>query len=284
MLEAYAFLGAFTVQILATSVLYPALFVRFVRARTMGLPAERLAQMYPGVDVGRAQERFLTRYRVLNTVIAVIGLVLLVWLFGYMRRADWHDGPVKVLVTVYFCVAQMFPLGLIVWLGVRFNKEHKQSLPDRKRKAVLERRGLFDFISPFAVVLAVLLYFLFAAFVFYIRQHAFPGLAVLISIGSVTLIYVVIALVVYKMVFGRNRNPLDTHAGRLHAIGVAVKSGVYTCIVTVVYLSLNFALRLLELQKWELFALSGFFVMCALLASMGVIKPLRQPEADGLAK
>jgi hypothetical protein len=85
-------------------------------------------------------------------------------------------------------------------------------------------------------------------------------------------------------VFGRNRNPLDTHAGRLHAIGVAVKSGVYTCIVTVVYLSLNFALRLLELQKWELFALSGFFVMCALLASMGVIKPLRQPEASGLAK
>ena len=118
----------------------------------------------------------------------------------------------------------------------------------------------------------------------YIRQHPFPGFAGLISIFGVTMIYVVIALVVYKMVFGRNRNPLDTHAGRLHAIGVTVKSGVYTCIVTVAYLSLNFALRLLELQRWELFALSGFFVMCALLASMGVIKPLREPEADGLAK
>jgi hypothetical protein len=279
MLEAYAFLAAFTVQILATSILYPALFIRFVRARTMSLPGERLAQMYPGVDVARAQERFLTRYSALHTVIAVIGLLLLAWLFGYVRRADWHDGPVKVLITVYFFVAQVFPLSLIVWLGVRFNKEHKQSLPDRKRKAVLERRGLFDFVSPFAVVLAVLLYFLFAAFVFYIRQHPFPGFAGLISLAGVTLIYAAIALVVYVMVYGRNRNPLDTHAGRLHSIGVAVKSGVYTCIVTVVYLSFNFALRLLDLQRWELFALCTFFVICALLSSLGVLKPLRQPAA-----
>jgi hypothetical protein len=277
MLEAYAFLAAFTVQILATSILYPALFIRFVRARTMSLPAERLAQMYPGVDVARAQERFLTRYSALHTVIAVIGLLLLAWLCGYVRRADWHDGPVKVLITVYFFVAQVFPLSLIVWLGVRFNKEHQRSMPDRKRKAVLERRGLFDFISPFAVVLALLLYFLFAAFVFYIRQHPFPGFAGLISLAGVTLIYVAIALVTYVMVYGRNRNPLDTHAGRLHSIGVAVKSGVYTCIVTVVYLSFNFALRLLDLQRWELFALSIFFVVCALLSSLGVLRPLHRP-------
>lgn len=279
MLEAYAFLAAFTVQILATSVLYPTLFVRFVRARTMTLPAERLAQMYPGVDVARAQERFLTQYSTLHTVIAVIGLLLLAWLVGYVRRADWHDGPVKILITVYFFVAQVFPLALIVWLGVRFNKEHKRPLPDRKRKAILERRGLFDFISPVAVFLAVLGYFLFAAFVVYMRERPFPGLAGLISLAGVTLTYVAIALVVYTMVYGKNRNPLDTHAGRLHSIGVAVKSGVYTCIVTVVFLSLNFALRLLDLQRWELFALSLFFVVCALLSSFGVIKPLRQPEA-----
>jgi hypothetical protein len=279
MLEAYAFLAAFTVQILVTSILYPALFIRFVRARTMSLPAERLAQMYPGVDVARAQERFLTRYSALHTVIAVIGLLLLAWLFGYVRRADWHDTPVKVLITVYFFVAQVFPLGLIVWLGVRFNKEHKRSLPDRKRKAVLERRGLFDFISPFAVTLAVMGYFLFAVFMLYLRQRPFPGFAGVITLVGVTLVYAFIALVIYTMVYGKNRNPLDTHAGRLHSIGVAVKSGVYTCIVTVVYLSFNFGLRLLDLQRWELFALSMFFVICALLTSLGVIKPLRQPEA-----
>jgi len=137
--------------------------------------------------------------------------------------------------------------------------------------------GLSASAFGFGASIFFLGYFLFVAFMLYIRQHPFPGFAGVIAIVGVTMIYLVIALVVYVMVYGRNRNPLDTHAGRMHGIGVAVKSGVYTCIVTVAYLSLNFALRLLELQRWELFALSAFFVVCALLSSMGVIKPLRQP-------
>ncbi len=283
MLEAYAFLAAFTVQILASSVLYPAWFIKYVRVQATRVPVERLAQLYPGVDLGHAQERFLTQYRALNMGLAVLGLLLLVWLFNYMRRPDWDDGPVEVLITVYFLAAQMVPLGFLVWLGVRFDKEHKRALPpEAKRKALLQRRGLFDFISPFAVVLAVLSYFLFAAFVIYIQQRPFPGFAGLINIGIVTLLYALSALVVYRMLYGRRRNPLETHAGRLHAISVTVKSSVYTCIAVVVYLSLNFSLGLLDLQRWEPFALSIFFVICALLSSMGMIARLRQPEADEL--
>ncbi len=165
MIAAYAFLAAFTVQILVTSVLLPAWFIRYVRVQTTRFPAERLAQLYPGVDVGRAQGRFLTQYRVLTAGIAVLGLLLLGWLFSYMRRPDWDDGPVSILITVQFLAAYMVPFFLFAWFGARFNKEHKRSLPQGKRTAILQRRGLFDFVSPFAVSLAVLSYFLFAAFV-----------------------------------------------------------------------------------------------------------------------
>jgi hypothetical protein len=277
MIEAYAFLGAFAVQILATSVLYPAWFIRYLRARTKHLPVDKLAQLYPGVDVAQAQERFLIRYRALNTAIAVVGLVLLVWLFGYTQGPDWNEGPLKVLVSVYFLVSLMVPLGLVAWLGIRFNREYRRRMPEGKRTAVLQRRGLFDFVSPFVVALAVLCYFLFAAFVIYIRQHPFPGFAGLINIGGITLVYAVNAFVVYMMLYGRNRNPLDTHAARLHAISVAVKSSVYSCVVIVVYLSLTFSLGMLDLRRWEPFALSIFFVISALLTSMGV---MRQPEAN----
>lgn len=279
MIAAYAFLAAFAVQILVLSVLHPAWFIRYVRVQATRLPAERLARLYPGVDLGSAQQRFLTQYRALNTGIAVLGLLLLVWLFSYVRRPDWDGGSVLVLVTVFF-VAQMLPLGLVAWLGVMFNMKHKHSLLEGKRKAVLQRRGLFDFVSPFVVFLAVLSYFLFAAFVIYIQQDPFPGFAGYVSIGGVTLIYAVQAIVVYAMLYGRNMNPFDTHAGRLHTIGLAVKTSVYSCIVVVVYLSLHFSLGLLDLQRWEPFALSVFFVICVLLASMGVIAPLRQPEVD----
>ena len=177
MIEVYVFLAVFPVQILVMSVLYPAWFTRHIRARAKSIPAERLAQLYPGVDLGQARERFLTRYRAVNTVIAVLGLLLLGWLFSYMQRPDWDDGAVEALVTVYFLVVQMLPLVLIAWFATRFNKVHRRSLPEGKRKAILQRRGLFDFVSPFVVFLAVLAYFLFAAFMIYIEQHPFPGFA-----------------------------------------------------------------------------------------------------------
>lgn len=282
MIEAYAFLAAFTVQILAMSVLYPAWFIRYVRAQAARLPAERLAQLYPGVDLGRAQERFLTQYRTLTTGVAVLGLLLLGWLFSYMRRPDWDDGPVQILVTAYFFAAQMLPFFLIVWVGVRFNREHKRPLPQGKRTAILQRRGLFDFVSPFVVFLAVLSYLLFAAFTIYLQQHPFLGFAGLINIVAVTLVYALNAFVVYAVLYGKKGNPLETHAGRLHTIGLAVKSSVYSCIVIVAYLSLNFSLRLLDLQRWEPFALSIFFVITALVASMGFIALPRKPHADDL--
>ncbi len=282
MVEAYAFLAAFTVQILVMSVLLPAWFIRYLRVQATRFPAERLAQLYPGVDVGHAQKRFLTQYRALITGIAVLGLLLLGWLFSYMRRPDWDEGPVEILVTVYFLAAHMLPVCLFVWVGVRFNKEHKRSLPEGKRTAILQRRGLFDFVSPFIVFLAVLSYFLFAAFMIYIQQHPFPGFAGLINLGGITLVYAVNAITVYWMLYGRKANPLETHAGRLHTIGLAVKSSVYSCIVIVVYLSLNFSLRLLDLKTWEPFSLSVFFIICALVASMGFAAPLRKPEVDEL--
>lgn len=286
MLEAHAFLAAFTVQILATSLLYPAWFIRYVRVQATRLPAERLAQLYPGVDLGHAQARFLTQYRALNAGIAMLGLLLLVWLFSYTRRADWNDGPVQILVVVYFLAAQMLPLGLLVWLGVRLNKNRQRPLPEAKRKALLQRRGLFDFISPFAVACAVVSYLLFAAFAFviYLQQRPFPGFASLITLGVVTLVYALNAFVVYMILYGRDSSPLKTHTGRLHAISVTVKSSVYTCIAVVAYLSLNFSLRLLDLPRWEPFALSVFLIICALLASIGVLSPLRQPEMDELTR
>ena len=278
MIEAYAFLAAFIVQILTLSFLYPTWFIRYVRMQTTGLPAERLAQLYPGVDLTAVMERFLTQYRVLTTGGAVLGLLLLGWLFSYMRRPDWDDGPVEVLVSLYFVVAQMLPVFLLVWFAVRFNREHKVRLPEGKRTAVLQRRGLFDFISPFVVFLAVLSYLLFAAFVIYLRHHPFPGFAGLINLVGVTLVYALNALVVYMMLYGKKGNPFETHEGRLRTIGLAVKSSVYSCIVVVVYLSLNLSLGMLDLQRWEPFGLSVFFVITALLASMGFAVSPRQPQ------
>jgi hypothetical protein len=281
MLEAYAFFAVFTAQVVAMSVLYPAWLIRRIRAQAASFPAERFAQLYPDVDLRPALDRFLNRYRALNAGIAVLGLLLMGYLFSYMRRPDWNDGPVEALVTVYF-LAQILPLLLIAWLVVRGNKVLKRSLSEGKRKAVLQRRGLFDFVSPSVVFLAVMGYFLFAAFVIYIQQDPFPGFAGYRTMGGMTLVYALNTFVVYTMLYGKKFNPFETHAGRLHTIGLTVKMSVYSCIVCVVFVSLNFTLVLLDLQRWEPFALSVFFVIVTLVCLTGLTAPPSPPEAEGL--
>lgn len=270
MIETYAFFAAFLVQILAMSVLHPAWFVRYVRVRMESCyEDERYVQLYPGVE-RTGVERFLTLYRTVNACIAVLGLLLLGWLFNYVQRQYWND-----MVALYFML-QVLPLFVLTCLSVWSNKKARErSQPEVKRTASLQRRGLFDFISPFVVSLAVLGYLLFAAFVIYIEADP-------IKLGAVTLVYALEAFVVYRRLYGRKSYPLETRADRMHWTGLTVKICVYACIATVVFVSLDLVVLLLGLQQWDPFAQSVFFVITALLCSIGLTTSPRQPKADEL--
>ena len=278
MIETYGFLAVFTAQVLAMSVLYPARFSRYVREQANSLPAERLAQLYPGVDLKLSTERFLTRYRAVNMGIAVLGLLLLVGLFNYMRRLDWKNESVIALSAAYFMM-QMLPLMFVTWIGFRLNKKHKRSLLEGKRKATLQRRGLFDFISPFIVFLAVSSYLLVVAFVMFFQRKPFPGFGL---IGVLTLTYASQIFIVYRTLYGKKANPFETHAGHLHNIGLAVRTIVYGCILCSAFFAFVFAVDLLDLKRWVPLAQSVCLLITTFLVLMSLRTPAREPEVDEL--
>jgi len=281
MIEAYALLAIFTMQILAMSVMGPRWLIKYVRSKATEFPAERFAQLHPGVDHNKTLERYLKLYRALNSGLAVLGLVVLAWLFSYTRRSDWDDGPVEAVISAYFMM-QALPFLLFAWAGVRYTKLLNHLL-EGKRTAVLQRRGLFDFVSPFTVFIAVLGYFLFVAYVLYIAQNPFPGFAgPLINISMITLVYALEAFAVYKVLYGRRVNRFETHAARVFTIGQGVRACVYISIACVANLSLNFTLVLLDLQRWEPVAQSAFLVLTALLCCMAFTAPPRRPETADL--
>jgi MFS family permease len=274
MIEAYSFLAAFMVQILVVSVLNPVWVTRYARAKGE-------AQL-PGWD-RKSRERFLSLYRAVNTGIAVLGLVLLGWLFSHMRSPDWDVGPVTHLLAGYV-VVQILPFVLLSLIAGRFRKKAlTHSLPEVKRTASLQRRGLFDIVSPFTVFLAVLAYVLFAAFVIYIEQHPFPGFTGYRLLGIVTLVYLWNAFFVYWTLYRRKRWPLETPAYRMQAVGVQVKILFYTSIAFMVFAPLSVTLRLFHLQRWAPFAVSVFIVIITLICSVMFFALRRQAEADRLA-
>lgn len=279
MIEVYAFLAVFTAQILVMSVMCPAWFVKYVRAQAATIPADRFAQLEPEGDPHRTLDRYLRRYCMLNMGLMALGFLLMSWLFNYMQRLDWDDGPVEALVGVYF-MAQALPFGFVALVGYRY-KGLKHLLLERKRTAVLEPRGLFDFVSPLTVSVAIVAYLLFVAYVIYIAQNPFPGFSGYITVAGITLVYLMNAFVVYWQLYGRKPNPFESHANRARTIGLGVKACVYSSIAIVTFMSLNFTLVLLDLQRWEPALQCAFFLIAGPLSFLGFTAPPRGPEANG---
>ena len=177
------------------------------------------------------------------------------------------------------------PIILIAWFTTRFNKVHRRLLPEAKRKAILQRRGLFDFVSPFTVLLAILAYFQFVAFMFYVARHPFPGFGgPFANIGIVSLGYILLGAFVMYVLYGRKRDPLQTHADRMRMIRVVVNAYAWMCILIPISGSLTVARQLRDLETWGPFAGTVFFLILTLfnLRIGRLTAPPRQPEANGL--
>jgi hypothetical protein len=209
----------------------------------------------------------------------VLGLLLLGWLISDLWQADWKGAKAQAFAIGYFMVAFMLPLVLYGRFASQVGKEQKSM--KAKRTASLQRRGLFDFVSPFAVFLSVLAYLFFAAFTIYIDQHPFPGYAgALVNLGGITLVYAAHVMAIYVTLYS-GKSPLEARSTRLHTIGLTVKCIVYSSFLMVAFTSLHFSLGLLDLKSWGPFALSIFFAICAPLTAVGFAAPPRKPEAEG---
>jgi hypothetical protein len=282
MIEAYAFLAAFAFQVLALSVLNPARFIRYVRGWDTRFASSRFADMYPDFDYARWAESFARWFRAAYFVIALIGMALLGWLFTVIQRPDWTQVGIKVVVLFFYLQLSPFMLTFL-YVIVRYRKALLLPTQETKRKATLQRRGLFDFVSPSAVVVAVLSYVLFIPFAICVDLYVYGNSSLSMycygAIGSVTFVYALNATIVYKYLYGR-KSPLVTQEGRVHMLGMTVKSSVYGSIAIVWFIVLMSFFTKLELESWRPFAVSVFMVFSVLLAFMGVTAPRKSEVAS----
>lgn len=281
MIEIYAFLAMFAAQILSASVMNPTRLIRYMRGWSTRFGSERFRELYPEVDYERFIARFATGFRAVNIVIALLGVTMLFWFFDRAQRPDWTGG-VPELVVVYYLL-QMSPLIVLAIYGlVRYRKVLLQPSQEIKRKATLQRRGLFDFVSPVAVIIAVASYVLFMPFAIWLDLHVHGNESLsrqfYITALSVTALYALNGFVVYKYLYGR-KNPLVSDEGRTHSIGLNVRGCVYSAIAGVWFIAMFSLFSRFDLRNWTPFAMCVFFVICTHLAFNG-LNPPREPGED----
>ena len=282
MIEIYAFLAMFTEQILAFSVLFPARLIKYSRTKEAEIPDALYSKLYPGVERQLAGKRFWTRFRAAHNVIAVLGLGLLAWMFNNMQLL----GQTKsIMFPVFYFLLQVTPLLFLAYIGIRNLTLLRTSLQERKRTAVLKRRRLFDFVSPLRLILEVLVYLLFVAFMLYLMYVAKNPIQKDVGyqmIAAITLGFALSQGWLYWRVYGR-KVPLESDADRMHSTGVQARGSVYATILSVVLVCLVITLPRLGLQSWLPFTLSAFFVILSLQLFSALKAAIRQP-VNGLGE
>jgi hypothetical protein len=278
-IENYAFFVMFAVQIVAMSVIFPARFVRYVRAKVAEYPAETFAQVYPGEDPYLATERLLRRFRLAHAFIAMCGFALLAWMAA---NAPPLTGVKLMIYPVMLMILQSTPMILVAVTGLRQVALLRSMIVERKRRAVLQPRGLFDLISPLRVAVEVSIFFAFVAFVLYLVHGAadpFPASAGYSMIGAASLGMVLQAFYLYWRLRGK-KIPLESQAERMQTTGAQARNSVYGTLLTVVFMSLVILMPRSGLQDWLLFALSAFLTLMAFHFCLSVQLPPRDSGTD----
>jgi hypothetical protein len=284
MIETYAFLVAFAIQIFAGSVLNPARLIRYFRQWRERYASDLFEQRFPAAVYSSESERFITWYRAANALFVVVGVGVFLWLASDLARPDLLDTAKNV--AMFFFFVQVSPL-LLLTVYAAFNYRKLKPAPvDGKRKATLQRRGLFDYVSPLVLVFAIASYFLSVAFSlgvdYFVWHNATPSKNCLISIAAVTAVHLLNAVVIYVYLYGR-KNPLVNPEGRAHSIASTVKACVYGSISVAWFMMLIGTLSSAQLKSWEPFALSAFFTFTMLLSFLGFTPTSRESRRERFA-
>lgn len=262
MLTDYFFLAVFLSQVLVISYFLPRQVLERVRYVVGRYPPERYPRLYP-VSLPRAR-RAQSYYRLANQAVMVIGIGLIASgiLAGGGELLGWDTGTVLFL---YFML-QYSPLMIATTAGFTyFNLRRK---PDRRatRKAELRRRRILDYVSPMLLGTVAAVYVAFVGFVAYVDTFGFPWFGGYMNVAFITLMNALFALLSWRVVYARHKDPYMSAPDRARMIEVTIASLSIISIATTIYTMLSISLGVIDMRHLSPIATSVYFQLVSVAA------------------
>ncbi len=148
------------------------------------------------------------------------------------------------------------------------------------RKAELQPRRLFDFISPTMFGMAILVYFAFIGFVLYIKQFDFPWFGGYWNIVGVTLLNLFFAGIIIWNLYGKRRDPHQAYEDRKRQIELTVKSLVFISIAATLKIAISIVLGALELRHLQPIVTSLYFQLIVFIGIGTVLRAFRVEDIN----
>ena len=205
-------------------------------------------------------ERGQRNYRNINLYILSAGFVILALLV-----ANPHDGDVHNAIAMGYFIAQMFPVLLLDLGSLKEFKLMRNANTRTTRKAELQPRRFFDFISPTLFAVAAITYIAFVFLVVYINQFGFSWFGGYLNIVIVTAMNVLFLGVLLWHMYGKKLNPHQAYEDRVHQIKTVAKILTITSIVATLFGALDFSLSAFEIRHLLPIFLSMYFQLLAVI-------------------
>ena len=263
----------FLSQILLLSFYFPKKMLSRIQHVFETYPPSKYPKLYPKPI--EYYEKARRNYKNMNLFILLAGLLLLGVLLGYSRSGKWDH----VIATWYY-LAQVLPLILLEIWSLKYYKLMRKANSSTTRKAELQPRRLFDFISPTFIGMAILVYFAFIGFVLYIKQFDFPWFGGYWNIVGVTLLNLFFAGIIIWNLYGKRRDPHQAYEDRKRQIELTVKSLVFISIAATLKIAISIVLGALELRHLQPIVTSLYFQLIVFIGIGTVLRAFRVEDIN----
>lgn len=270
------FYFVFLSQIILVSWYFPGKILGRVKSVLETYPPSEYPKLYPKpIEVYETGQRI---YRIINQIILVVGFILLfaVGLWDYSS-----DGRISDLLPFVYFMVQMIPLMLMEVSGFAYFKLMRQADSRTRRKAELQPRRLFDYISPTMFGAAIFMNIACILYYLYIDQFQFQWGSDTFVI-SVTLIAMnsLFAGIIYWNLSGKKMDPYQSGKDRMRQIESTVKSLVFVSIGASIFIMVAAGINEFNLDYLEPSIMSLYLQLIALVSVGTTLRTLRIEDID----
>ena len=252
----------FLSQVLLISFYFPRTVLGRIRHVVQTYPPSSYPRLYP-VPI-EAVERAQRNYRIMNVLVLAAGLVL-VFVGFYSPSEEMLNWDSDSVLTAYFFL-QYSPLIIAGTAGLTYLKLMRKADSRTTRKAELQPRRLFDFVSPALIGLAIFVYGAFVVFILYVRQFEFPWFGGYSNIVAITGGNLLFAGAIAHSLYGKKKDPYQAYEDRIRQIGVAIRTLVWVSIFATTFVAISIALAAFELRHLNPLATSLYLQVIALIS------------------
>jgi hypothetical protein len=257
----------FLSQLILVSYYLPSKILARMRQVITNYPPSEYPKLYPQA-VGDYQQSH-RRYQRFNHFVLAVGICLIA---GDAWRSYAYGGSVPEVLPVMFGMIQFIPM---MWLELsefgQFKLMRKVNA-NTKRTAELNRRRLFDHVSPVLVFAVVGLFFATIALDLYWNDFKLHwGGDVLTRAITLTVCNVLFMLIVRFNLHGKKLNPHQSYEDRSRQIESVSRTLAYMSLVMSLFFIYKAAGDVYDLKAYENVIMSAYFQIIALISIGNII-------------